>query len=202
MNKTAPWHRAFASRHRHVRPDRRRLAVYRGRVVSVADRVTSTTVSGQHGYTSVNSVPEVWIADAHGQELRFIDVTLTDCRAGHEVVIVGDPAKDKVLSMRNLSTKQTWFSSSLTDLPFNGSHLFSMIPTAILFCGIASFISFAMFGEAWSRRTWWEQTAPDLMFYAALALGCWLPEMGRTCINHRNEALRVRIRQELEAASK
>lgn len=202
MNKTAPWHRALASRHRPVRPDRRRLAVYRGRVVSVADRVTSTTVSGQHGYTSVNSVPEVWIADAQGQELRFSDVTLEDCRVGHEVVIVGDPAKDKILSMRNLSTRPTWFSPSLTDLPFNGGHLFSMIPTTILFCGIASFISFAMFGEAWSRRPWWEQTAPDLMFYAALVLGCWLPEMGRTWINHRNEALRTRIRQELEVTSK
>lgn len=64
-------------------------------------------------------MPEVWIADAEGQELRSCDYTLADCRTGHEVVIVSDPAKDRVLSMCNLSTAQTWYAPALTGLPFS-----------------------------------------------------------------------------------
>ncbi len=199
MNKTAPWHRAFASRHRPVRPDRRRLAVYRGRVVSVADRVTSTTVSGPSGYTSVNSVPEVWITDAHGQELRFCDHTLADCRTGHEVVIVVDPARDRVLSMRNLSTGENWFSGSLSDLPFDFGSI--LLLGCILF-PITWIITLIVFGEPRGRMTAWGKTGPDLFYCIAFVLAWWLPEKGRLGVNRRNEALRVRITQELEGASK
>jgi hypothetical protein len=180
--------------------DKRSLTVHRGRVVSVADRVTSTTYSGKYGnHTSVNSVPEVWIADASGKERRFADVTLEACRPGHEVAIIVDPAKGQVLAMNNVSTGQNWYTPSLSHLPFNFAHVWGMGTVALLFCGIAWFLSIAHFGEVHSRHTWWARTAPDLMFYSALALAWWVAEVLRNWFNRRSERLRARIDRKIKA---
>ena len=112
-----------ASRTAPVTPDERPLTVWRGRVVSVADRVTSATYSGKHGdHTRVSSLPEVWIADASGQEFQFTDLTLAGCRPGHMVVIVGDPAKNQVVGMANLTTGRTCYAPTLAILPVNAGH--------------------------------------------------------------------------------
>lgn len=198
---TTPWRGTAASRHAPVPPDGRKLTVYRGRVVSVADRVTSTTYAGKHSdHTTVNTVPEVWIADASGQELRFSDVTVAACRPGHDVVIIGDPAKDRVLGMGNLTTGQTWYAPTLAHLPVNFGHIWGMGVAALLFCGFAWFLSIAIFGEIRARHTWWDRTAPELMFYIALFFAWWVPERLRHWFNRRSEGLRALIDREIEAA--
>lgn len=200
MNKSAVWRHAEANTDR-PRIDRRPLVVCRGRVVSVADRVTSTTVSGPNGYTDINSEPEVWIADAQGKELRFCDVTVANCRVGHEVAIVVDPAKNRVLSMRNLTTGQARYAPFMTDLPVNSGHIMTMVLAGIILFGITWVATVTVFGEPWARKTIWQQNGPTLFYGVALYLSWWLPERGRRAINGRNDALRTRIERELEEAS-
>lgn len=202
MDETGPWDRTAVRRHPPVQGDMQQLLIYRGRVVSIADRVTSTTVSESNGYTSVDTVPEVWISNAHGQELRFCNVTVAYCRVGHEVVIIGDPAKDRVLSMRNLSTGDTRFAPALADRPFDGGHLMDMGVAGAFFLGLAWFISLMAFGEAQMRDSFVDRTGPALLSGAALYLSWWLPERARLGRNRRNEALRARIERELEKASR
>ncbi|MFN3314822.1 MAG: hypothetical protein ACK46Q_15350 [Hyphomonas sp.] len=200
MNKSAVWPHAGANTG-SPRIDQRPLVVCRGRVVSVADRVTSTTISGPNGYTDINSVPEVWISDAEGKELRFCDITVADCRVGHEVAIVVDPAKSRLLSMRNLTTGQTRYAPSMADLPVNRRHIMSMVGVGIILFCITWFITVAVFGDPWARKTIWQQNGPKLFYGVALYLSWWLPERGRRAINGRNDALRARIERELEEAS-
>ncbi len=192
-----------ASRTAPVTPDERPLTVWRGQVVSVADRVTSTTYSGKHrDHTRVSSLPEVWIADASGQEFQFTDLTLAGCRPGHMVVIVGDPAKNRVVGMANLTTGRTCYAPTLAILPVNAGHIMGMVVAAILFCGFAWFLSIAIFGEVRTRHSWWARTAPELMFYLALFFAWWMPEKLRQRVNRRTEALRARIDREIAAAGR
>jgi hypothetical protein len=201
MSKTDSWPRngRTAGQENLSEPQ---LKVWRGRVVSVTDRVASTTYTRQNGdHTVVNAVPEIWISDANGHETRFSHHLLAECRVGHELVIVGDPAKDRLLGFRNLSTEQTLHSGYLNDLPVNGGHVISMVTVGILLCSVAWILSVAMFGEVWERRNWWQRTAPDLLFYIALILAVLIPEKGRKWFNWRTERLRAQVDREIEAVT-
>ncbi len=198
----------MASRHRAAAPHHTAAqsppstTIHRGRVVSVGDRVTSTTYSGrQEDRTTVNTVPEVWIADASGKELRFTDATLAESREGHDVMVFCDRGRGNVVALHNLTTRQTWYAPKLIDCPFNAAHLFSMGLAAMIFCSIAWLIVIGTFGEEWQRRTWWSRTAPDLIYLGALFLAWWAPEKGRRWINRRNAAWRAVIAREVAAAT-
>lgn len=201
MSKTESWPRnGVAAGHANFTEPQ--LKVWRGRVASVADRVASTTYAGQNGdHTVVNAVPEIWISDANGQETRFSHHLLAECRVGHELVIVGDPAKDRLLGVRNLSTEQTWHSGYLNDLPVNRGHITGIVALGMILLSVAWVMSIAMFGEVYLRRTWWQRTAPNLLFYIALILAVLIPEKRRKRLNRRNEMLRAQVDREIEAVA-
>lgn len=202
VSKMEPWPQAApaAARHNTLHAQ---LHVWRGEVVSVGDRVTSTTYSGSNGvHTRVNAIPEVWIKDASGQETRFSHSPLAECRVGHEIVIVGDVAKDQLLGLRNLSTGQTWYSNDMDKLPVDAGIILFTVALGVLFCGISWMLGIAIFGEVWGRKTWWQRTAPELLYYGALAIAVMIPERWRRNCNRRREALRTSVDRQIEAASK
>lgn len=121
---------------------------------------------------------------------------------GHELVIVGDVAKDQLLGLRNLSTGQTWYSDDMDNLPVDAGIILFAVALGVLFCGIAWFLGIAIFGEAWRRKTLWQRTAPELLYYGALALAVVIPERWRRKCNRRREALRTSVDRQIEAASK
>lgn len=176
------------------------LVTFRGTVVSVADRVTHQLRSGQNSYSAVSSIPEVWIVDPEGHELRFCDETLDECRAGHEILIVGDRKADRVVAMRNLSTARTCLSATVSDLPVTGSHVFTIICLCISLASMTWFATMILFGEPSYRDSFWEDLGRTLCYLGAVALGWWGPENARTGLNKRNAALRSQIEAKIEEA--
>ncbi|RVV98381.1 hypothetical protein EKE94_05510 [Mesobaculum littorinae] len=176
------------------------LVTFRGTVVSVADRVTHQLRSGQHSSSPVRSVPEVWIVDSEGHELRFCDETLGECRTGHEILIVGDGKSDRVLAMHNLSTAGTWFSTKVSDLPVNRSHVFTIICLCVALTFMTWFVTLMLFGEPSYRDSFWEDLGRMLCYLSAVAVGWWGPEKARTRFNKRNAARRARIEAAVEDA--
>ncbi|NJM81222.1 MAG: hypothetical protein HC844_00925 [Tabrizicola sp.] len=195
---TAPWHRAAISRV-SVRGDDPALTIQRGKVVSIANRVTSATYSGKYtDHTTVNSVPEVWIADAKGQELRYSDMTLTHCRAGHEVVVVTD--RSGVVGMGNFSTGQAWTSSRLNDEPVTGRFIFGVLLRTAMFLFIGLLIvAIGQNGGGMSRAS---GGLLDLIFLGGIAALVWLPIQSRLGSNRRNEVMRDSIHRAISAAKK
>lgn len=180
----------------------RPLVSFRGRVISVADRITHHRGMGRHSHSTISSLPEVWIADASGCELPFRDETLDHCRAGHEIVIIGDRGADRVLAMRNLSTTETWFSPTVSTLPVNGAHVSTIIFTCFSLACMTWFITMILFGEPSVRDSVWEDIGRTSCYLIAVAVGCWGPEKARTYANERTATLRAQIEATIEEAIK
>ena len=165
-------------------------------MVSVADRVTSTTYSGQHGdHTTVDTVPEVWIADASGQEQRFCSAAMTQCRTGHEVLVISDPSG--VLGMGNLSTGKTWLSHRLDIEPILWEFLVLVVLKTVGFgfflLLMGAIVTQGRSGAAMALFSW--------IFLFGTGACLVLPIRNRIGSNQRNAALRARIKREVEAAS-
>lgn len=174
--------------------------VYRGRVISVGDRVITSTYSGKYGgHTEVHGIPEIWIATPAGRELRFCDETLRECRIGHELVLLGDRRANRILAMRNVSTGSVVYSPKLTGVEPLGAVFTACL--ILFFCCVGWIMSRMFFGWPGSHDSFLAGVGRNAVFFGAIWLGWWLPRRMRMRYNLKAESDRQQIRTLLGCAN-
>ena len=170
------------------------LEIFAGRVTSVADRHISTSVTtSRNTTTTVNTVPEIWVVGDRGQERKFSDAALAECRLGHEVAIALNPSHDAVLAMHNRNTGQTWFANKLSIQQADGRYFVGMIATVVVLLMVSLLVSLLFFGDGIGSRPWWADVGSNLLPISAIALGVWISDHGRRRHNFWAQALQQRI---------
>lgn len=166
--------------------------VYHGRVISVGDRVITTTYTGEYGdHTELRGVPEIWIVSPVGKELRFCAEVFRDCRAGHDVVIVGHRKENRILAVRNVSKGGVTYSAAMNDVVALGA-----VGTAcviVFFCCIGWFVSMLIFGDGRTDDSFIHKAGRIVTFWGAVYLGWSLPKRFRRRYNAKAEADRRHV---------
>ena len=171
------------------------LEIFVGRVTSVADRHLSTSVTTSRNTTiTVNTVPEIWVVGERGQERKFSDAVVAECRLGYEVAIALDRSNDAVLAMQNRNTGQTWFAHKLSIQQTDGRYFVGMIATVVVLLMVSLLVSLLFFGDSIGSRPWWADIGSNLLPISAVALGVWISDHGRRRHNFWTHALQQRIR--------
>lgn len=175
------------------------LEVFSGRVVSKGEHQRTTRVTTNKDATVVlQTTPEIWVQSAEGKERRFVDTTVAECRADHSVTLIISLSNDAVLSMKNQSTKQTWFAPELTPKSTDGAYFWLVGLSFVLSVFLSFSIVTWMLGDALERNAWWAEVLGNLLILAAVLAAIWLPERSRRKHNFKVDALRGRIGDVLE----
>lgn len=170
------------------------LEIFVGRVTSVADRhLTTRVTASRNTTTTVNTVPEIWVVGERGQERRFSDAVVAECRLGHEVAIALNRSNDAVLAMQNRNTGQTWFTNKLSIQQTDGRYFVGLIGTVVVLLMVSLLVSLLFFGDSIGSRPWWADVGSNLLPIAAIALGVWISDHGRRRHNFWAQALQQRI---------
>lgn len=177
------------------------LEIFSGRVTSMADRHVSTTVTTNRNSTAtVNTIPEIWVAGEGGEERRFADMTVTECRPGHDVAIAVDRSRKAILALQNHSTGDTWFTHKLSFQETDGRYFIGMVAMAILFVLLSWIPSMLLFGENIGRSPWWADFGANLLQLSAFLLAIWIVERGRKRHNLQAQAIRDRVSSDLSVS--
>lgn len=164
------------------------LEIFSGQVISIADRHLSTQV-----ITRQNTTPEIWVRNERGQERRFVDATVAECRPGHNIIIAIDSSKEAVLAMCNENTGQTWFAPKLSPQQTDGRYFVGLIATVVVLLMLSLLVSLLLFGDSIGTRPWWATAGSNLLPIFAVALGIWITDRARRKHNLQVEAMQDRI---------
>lgn len=192
MNSTAQQSRPEMHAAAAVDPAEDNHIIYRGQVISVGDRVITSSYTGKYGgHTEVHGIPEIWLITPAGRELRFCDETLRECRAEHDLEIIGNLKRDCILAVRNASTGGVTYSSVMNDATPLG--VLGTGCVVICFCCISWFVSMLLFGEPRRHDTFFQEAGRVAMFWGSIHAGWWVPRTFRRLYNAKAKAHRERL---------
>lgn len=146
------------------------LAMVRGTVTAAREQMHSVRVDRRTGYGRINTTPELWLRDEHGQEHRFQGDIFSAAQPGHEVAVISRRGSGKPLTFANFTTGVVHDDKELTINTSVGSTLMSTFGLSLLLALPGAFMWFTLLHTVGLGDHAFSATG--FQIYALILIGC------------------------------